>query len=312
MRLRPGAGSGALPLPVSGQLQLSSSSPSTVAYSRPLQSKTPLAMAGVTGSVRRARSIQKIMGKKYIARLSRMSVLPALPELPDEEQPPTLVVPSTRMALPLPPPRPAAPVNLPDVHRSQSQQLKARNDLVEFADKLIAENAQMSSQLRDAVSCGVVFANQLEEQKKDSLALEESLQALWLLAQPGSILKTAQICEQVKFLATVSGNHNPTVTKAHTGTTCPEQKLVQQSQQLVCYKRDDAASRQLADLLVHENKHMKSRLDRVEAERLRLQASLHAAEGKLERIERSLYVYPSSAQEILSGTAAALSRKQSP
>ncbi|KAJ4418993.1 hypothetical protein N0V82_005218 [Gnomoniopsis sp. IMI 355080] len=308
MKLRRPNGSSALPRPVCGRLQLSSSSPSTKVHFSPLHSKAPLAMAGATGSVRRARNIQRIMGKKYVTRLSRMSILPALSELPDEEQSPTLLVTPRTTALPLPPPRPVAPVNVPDVQRSQSQQLKARNSLAEFADKLIVEKAQMSLQLRDAVSHSVIFANQLEQQKQDTLALKESLQALWSLAQPGSTLKTVQICEQVKLLAAVSGCQIPNVTKTIPESAVLEQKLIQQSQQVVCYKSNDAASRQLANSLVHENKHMKSRLDKVEAERLRLQASLHAAEVKLERIERSLYVYPSSAQEILSGTAASLSR----
>lgn len=161
-------------------------------------------MAIDPGSVERARIIQRIMGKKYTIKLSRMSVLPVLSELPEGAHSHTLVAPSLMAALPFPPPRPTAPVNLPDVQRSQRQQLKARNDLVDFANVLVIKNARLSSHLRGADARSVSFAKQLEQQKKDSLALEESIHALWSLVQPGSLLSTTQICEQIKVLASIN------------------------------------------------------------------------------------------------------------
>lgn len=240
-----------------------------------------------------------------------MSVLPALPELTEEEQACVSVLNSPITALRCSISRPTAPVNLPDTHRSQSQQLKARNDIVEFANELKVENAQLSVQLQDTVSQNIVAIDQLEQQKKETLALEESLKALWALVQPDNILETVQICQQVKLLSASSQSQttSATTTNKTRDTATLERKLEQQTQQLSSVRCNEAASRQLAHTLVNENKQIKSRLNKVEAERLRLQTSLQAAEAKLERIERSLYVYPSSAQEILSGTASLLDRK---
>lgn len=288
-----------------------SSSSSVPAHPSPLRSSTSVATApGPSSAHRGTRSVQQIMGRRYTTKLSRMSVLPALPELTEEEQAFVSVLKSPISTLRCPIPRPAAPVNLTDAHRSQSQQLKARNDLVEFANELKGENAQLSVQLQDTVSQNIVATTQLEQQKKDNLALEESLKALWALVQPDNILETAQIRQQIKLLSTSSQPQNSaTTTKNTQDIAALEQKLEQQTHQLLSYKRSEAASRQLTQTLVHENKQMKARFDKVEAERLRLQTSLHAAEAKLERIERSLYVYPSSAQEILSGTASLLDTK---
>lgn len=289
---------------------LSPSSRSTLIHPNLIHSSLPVAMAVIPSSVRRVRGVHQIMGKKYSTRLNRMSILPALAELSDEEQPCIPIVSSTTPILPCPPPRPAAPVNFPNVHRSQSLQLKARSELVDAADELKAENAQLSSNLRDAVSQRVVATTQLEQQKKDNVVLEEAIQALWSLVQPNNILKTTQICEQVRLLSIeVSKSQPPIITGSVQDPTALEHRLVQQTQQLAFYKRNDAASRQLAETLVHENKNMKSRLDKAENESLRLQSSLHAAEVKLGRIERSLYIYPSSAQDIFSGSASPLDRK---
>lgn len=240
-----------------------------------------------------------------------MSVLPALPELTEQEPAFVSVSKSPITALRCPIPRPAAPVNLPDAQRSQSQQLKARNDLVDFTNGLKAENAQLSVQLQDTVSQNIVATTQLEQQKKDNLALEESLKALWALVQPDNILETAQICQQVQLLSTSSQSQTTSAmtTNKTRDIAALERKLEQQTQRLSSYRCSDAASRHLTQTLVQESKQMKTRFDKVEAERLRLQTSLQAAEAKLERIERSLYVYPSSAQGILSGTASLLDRK---
>lgn len=289
-----------------------SSSSSIPAHSNPLRSSPSVATVPGPGPVNRgARSVQQIMGRRYTAKLSRMSVLPALPELTEEEQAFVSVLNSPITTLRCPIPRPAAPVNLPDAHCNQSRQLKARNDLVEFANELKAENAQLSVQLQDTVSQNIVATTQLEQQKKDNLALEETFKALWALVQPDNILETTQICQQVKLLSTSSQSQTTSAatTNKTRDITALERKLEQQTQQISSYRCSEAASRQLTQTLVHENKQMKARFDKVDAERLRLQTSLHAAEAKLERIERSLYVYPSSAQEILSGTASLLNRK---
>lgn len=236
-----------------------------------------------------------------------MSVLPALPELIEEEHARASLLNSTKTASICPIPRPTAPVNLPDAQRSRSQQLKARNDLVEFTNELRTENAQLSVQLQDTVSQKIVATTQLQQQRKESFALEESLKALWALVQPNNLLETAQICQQVKLLSTSSQSQTSATTTTTTKNTqdmaAMEQKFAQQTQQLSSFRRSEAASRQLTQTLVNENKQIKARFDKVEAERLRLQTSLHAAEAKLQRIERSLYVYPPSAQEILLGTA---------
>lgn len=241
-----------------------------------------------------------------------MSLLPALPELVEEEAAFGSVMNSPMTALRCPIPRPTAPVNLPDAQRSQSQQLKARNDLVEFANELRTENAQLSVQLQNTVSQKIVATTQLQQQKKETLALEESLKELWALVQPNNLLETAQICQQVKLLST-SSPEQPQTSASTTRNTediaALEQKLAQQTRRLSSCKRSEAASQQLTQTLVNENKQMKARFDKVEAERLRLQTSLHAAEAKLQRIERSLYVYPSSAQEVLSGTDSLQDRK---
>lgn len=174
---------------------------------------------------------------------------------------------------PRPLPRLASPVNLPSIHRSQSQQLKARNDLVEAANDLKAENAQLSSALQDAISQRIVATTQLEQLKRDNVALQA-------LLQPQQQQTTAPNTEAL------------------------EQKLAQQAQQIAFLRRSDAASRRMADGMVVENKHMKAELDQIKSERTRLRAGLDAAEGKLERIERSLYIYPSSAvQEMAKRTS---------
>lgn len=317
---------GARPMP-SGSLRSPPPSPSVLAGEKwsweahpdPLHSDSPSATAAAPDPGTRTRGVHQIMGKNYTRKLSRMSVLPALAEVSDEahthtpESPARPVVPSITVsraivALHAPLCRPAPPVNLPDIQRSQSQQLRARNDLVEAANSLRAENTQLSSYLQDAVSRSIVATTQLEHQKRDNLALEESLKALWSLVQPNTgldnISKTAQICEQVRLLSTaVSNFQGPNTNDAANSVAALEQKLAQQTTQLSLCKRNDVTSRQMAKALIHENKLMKTRLDKVEAERLHLQTSLHAAEVKLERVERSLYVYPSSAQEILGGAS---------
>lgn len=210
-----------LPKPVAKRLPSGSSRfHPTLAQSRhpnPLYSNPLSAMPAVSDSVKRTQGINQIMGKKYTRRLSRMSILPALSELSNEDRPSTpelragpvissAAVSRSMTVLQIPPSRPASPVNLPNIQYIQRQQLKARNELVEAANELKAENTQLSSYLQDAVSRSIVATSQLEQQKKDNLVLDEALQALWMLVQPNTglahITKTAQICEQVKLLST--------------------------------------------------------------------------------------------------------------
>lgn len=264
-------------------------------------------------------TVPKIMGRRYARRLSRMTCLPTLQESASENLPPTLhpelkaPAAERKSAAPMAPfrlpTRPAPPVNLPSHHQIQSQQLQARNDLMEAVDDLRMENTQLSSAVQNAVSQRIVAVTQLEQQKRDIQALEASLKSLWALVSPqtglAEVSSTPQICEQIQLLsasATKPRPHPQRQQQTPPALVYLEQKLAQQTQEIALRRRSDAASRRMADTLIVENKQMKARLDQVEAERLRLRTSLNAAEAKLERVERSLYIYPTSAVQEMTKT----------
>ncbi|CAN8102805.1 unnamed protein product [Discula destructiva] len=263
-------------------------------HPNPLRSNPPQAVTRGPASVRPAR-VSRIMGKRYGMKLNQMTILPTLSEATGENLPPSpppLEAPATgrnaTTALPLSPsPRPSPHVDVPEPQRSQTQQLEdARDDPVKAANALKAENVQLYSDLQELVSQRIIAVTQIEQLKRHNRALETALEAM---REQLEQLSSGNVTNKSPQPTSNQGPHMAAV----------EQKLAQQAQRLTFYKRSDAASRGMVGALVNENKHMETRLDKAEAERSRLRKGLDAAEGKLQRIERSLYVYPSSTTQEL-------------